>query len=57
MSINPETDLDLEKLFLPAWAQGSPAINQYAKFAGEDRPERVKDDGFVHYWLFWERAV
>jgi len=41
MNINPETDLDLEKLFLPAWAQESPSVNRYAKFAGgEDRPER-----------------
>ncbi|MBE0542080.1 MAG: hypothetical protein IH623_11885 [Verrucomicrobia bacterium] len=40
MNINPETDLDLEKLFLPAWAQESPSVNRYAKFAGgEDRPE------------------
>ncbi len=41
MNINPETDLDLEKLFLPAWAQESPATNRYAHFAGgEDRPSR-----------------
>ncbi len=38
MNINPETDLDLEKLFLPAWAQESPSVNRFAKFAGE--PER-----------------
>src|SRR5688572_10478724 len=44
MNINPETDLDLEKLFLPAWAQESPAVNRYAKFAGgEDRPDRRDD--------------
>lgn len=47
MSINPETDLDLEKLFLPAWAQESANNpNRYAKFTGdegasrEDRGER-----------------
>jgi hypothetical protein len=47
MSINPETDLDLEKLFLPAWAQDSANNpNRYAKFTGnegaprEDRGER-----------------
>src|SRR6266704_1237711 len=41
MNINPETDLDLEKLFLPAWAQESSSVNRYAKFAGgEDRPDR-----------------
>src|SRR5688572_13801844 len=44
MNINPETDLDLEKLFLPAWAQESPAVNRYAKFAGgEERPDRRDD--------------
>ncbi len=43
MSINPETDLDLEKLFLPAWAQESSSVNRYEKFAGEDRPERRED--------------
>lgn len=47
MNINPETDLDLEKLFLPAWAQESANnANRYAKFTGnegagrEDRGER-----------------
>ena len=44
---NIESDLDLDKLFLPAWAQVSPAYNQYAKFAGEsERPERRGDDRF-----------
>jgi hypothetical protein len=44
MNINPETDLDLEKLFLPAWAQESSSVNRYAKFAGgEDRPDRRDD--------------
>ncbi len=37
MNINPETDLDLEKLFLPAWAQESANnANRYAKFTGEE---------------------
>jgi len=40
MSINPETDLDLEKLFLPAWAQGTSDTNRYAKYSGEDGPRR-----------------
>lgn len=40
----PESDLDLEKLFLPAWAQGSPDVNKYANFAGEDRPQREHGD-------------
>ena len=45
MNTNPETDLDLEKLFLPAWAQADPTVNRYAKFAGgDDRPDRNRDD-------------
>ncbi len=45
MSDNPETDLDLEKLFLPAWAQEPASINRYAKYAGgEDKPERRRDE-------------
>ena len=44
MSTSPESDLDLDKLFLPAWAQESPAVNRYAKYTGgEDRPERRDD--------------
>lgn len=34
----PDSEFDLEKLFLPAWAQGSPAVNKYASYAGEERP-------------------
>lgn len=47
MSINPETELDLEKLFLPAWAQETAAPNRYAKFTGDEgvpRGERGGDD-------------
>ncbi|MCU0784305.1 MAG: hypothetical protein MUF81_09725 [Verrucomicrobia bacterium] len=47
MSINPETDLDLEKLFLPAWAQETSPTNRYAKFTGQEgapRGERRGDD-------------
>jgi len=40
MSINPETDLDLEKLFLPAWAQGTSDTNRYAKYTGGEEPRR-----------------
>ena len=36
MNNNPETDLDLDKLFLPAWAQESASVNRYAKFEGEE---------------------
>src|SRR5271170_2967033 len=35
MSSIAEMDLDLEKLFQPAWAQEKPAGNRYEKFAGE----------------------
>jgi hypothetical protein len=37
--------MDLEKLFLPAWAQESPSANRYAQHpGGEDaRPERKRD--------------
>ncbi len=35
MSSISDVEIDLEKLFQPAWAQGSPSANRYAKFAGE----------------------
>lgn len=44
MSINPETDLDLEKLFLPAWAQDTSTANRYAKFTGNEGAPRGRDD-------------
>jgi hypothetical protein len=37
---NPETDLDLDKLFLPAWAQQPANLNRYAKCEGEAEPRR-----------------
>jgi hypothetical protein len=42
---NPESELDLEKLFLPAWAQESPSVNKYSKHAGDDRPPRDERRG------------
>jgi hypothetical protein len=48
MSEPSETEFDLEKLFLPAWAQESPATNKYAGFAGEDRREGRPDDRRGH---------
>jgi hypothetical protein len=50
MSNISEVEIDLEKLFLPAWAQGKPAVNPYAKFAGEpagreDRPREGRRGG------------
>src|ERR1700733_10773206 len=45
MSMPPEPEFDLEKLFLPAWAQqDAPQANRYANFAGDDRADRKHDD-------------
>lgn len=45
MNINPETDLDLEKLFLPAWAQeAANNTNRYAKFTGNEGERRGDRD-------------
>jgi hypothetical protein len=44
MSTAPEPEFDLEKLFLPSWAQDAPQVNRYANFAGEDRGDRKPDD-------------
>ena len=43
MSTSPESEFDLDKLFLPKWAQESSNVNKYAKHAGEDRAPR--DEG------------
>lgn len=41
MSTLPENELDLEKLFLPAWAQQEPSAAKYAHYEGEqERPDR-----------------
>jgi hypothetical protein len=47
MSGFSEADIDLEKLFLPAWAQEKPDKNRYEKFTGEEgeRPRREKRRG------------
>ncbi len=37
MSI-PDNELDLDKLFLPAWAQEPASANLYAKYEGEEAP-------------------
>src|SRR5262249_48368648 len=44
MSTGPESEFDLDKMFLPAWAQ-EPAAAKYAKYElePEDRPERRAD--------------
>src|SRR5687768_13303246 len=38
-----ELGLDLDLHFLPAWAQKTPAENQYANFKGEERADRGHD--------------
>lgn len=40
MSTTPESELNLEELFLPAWAKDSSTANKYAKHSGDDRPSR-----------------
>jgi hypothetical protein len=45
MSSISDVEIDLEKLFLPAWAQEAPSANRYAKFAGEpaERDDRRRE--------------
>jgi hypothetical protein len=45
MSSISDVEIDLEKLFLPAWAQEAPAANRYAKFVGEpaERDDRQRE--------------
>jgi len=45
MSTVSDLDLDLDKLFQPAWVQEKPAGNRYEKFAGEPagRDDRSRD--------------
>src|SRR5215471_6350174 len=38
MSTLPDNEFDLEKLFLPAWAQQEPSSAKYAKYEGETEP-------------------
>jgi len=40
MSNSPENELDLDKLFLPAWAQEPASANLYAEYQGDDRGPR-----------------
>ncbi|MBI3191893.1 MAG: hypothetical protein HYZ36_04435, partial [Pedosphaera parvula] len=45
MNTTPDSDLNLDLHFLPAWAKQSPEVNRYAKFEGEaDRPGRYRDE-------------
>jgi hypothetical protein len=45
MNTVSDLDLDLDKLFQPAWVQEKPAGNRYEKFVGEPagREERIRD--------------
>src|SRR5690348_14860338 len=47
MSTLPDNELDLEKLFLPAWAQEPSSAKQYANYkgGGEDRSDRRERRG------------
>jgi hypothetical protein len=47
MSTLPDNELDLEKLFLPAWAQEPASAKQYANYqgGGEDRSDRRERRG------------
>ena len=42
--MSPEADFDLEKLFLPAWAQETPSPNRYARYTGHEGESRSRDD-------------
>ncbi|MGD0350809.1 MAG: hypothetical protein ABSB84_10950 [Verrucomicrobiota bacterium] len=45
MSSISDVEIDLEKLFLPAWAQEKPSAHRYAKYAGEpaEREDRKRE--------------
>ncbi|HEV2453566.1 MAG TPA: hypothetical protein VGY98_04860, partial [Verrucomicrobiae bacterium] len=43
MSGFSEADLDLEKLFLPAWAQDKPDKGRFEHFTGEEREKPSRD--------------
>lgn len=44
MSTLPDNEFDLEKLFLPAWAQEEPSSAKYAKYEGQaERTEERRD--------------
>lgn len=43
MNTSPEAEFDLEKLFLPAWAQEEPSANRYAKYTGNEGANRGFD--------------
>jgi hypothetical protein len=44
MSTLPDNEFDLEKLFLPAWAQQESSANKYAKYEGEEERSDRRGD-------------
>jgi hypothetical protein len=44
MSTLPDNELDLEKLFLPAWAQEESSAAKYAKYEGREERGEGRDD-------------
>ena len=44
MGTIPENEFDLDKLFLPAWAQGSTTTPRFANFAGSDERSARRED-------------
>jgi len=43
MSTSPDNEFDLEKLFLPAWAQEPPSAKYYANYEGREEETERKD--------------
>src|SRR5690242_713948 len=44
MSTAPDNEFDLEKLFLPAWAQETPSATKYAKYEGLSESSDARGD-------------
>src|SRR5260221_4166712 len=44
MSTLPDNEFDLEKLFLPAWAQEEPSATKYAKYEGRQEAPDGRGD-------------
>lgn len=45
-TLTDNNELDLEKLFLPAWAQEAPSAQRFAKFTGNEGAPRGREGGF-----------
>src|SRR5690348_2252861 len=46
MSTMTDNELDLEKLFLPAWAQETPSTQRFAKYTGNEGAPRGREGRF-----------